>query len=189
MTLGRLMQNLKGERHSLIPVRWLTAAFISGDVLSFLIQGSGAGVMVSGDGARATGQKIIIGGLFVQILTFGLFGATAAMFHVGMKHWPSGPSLNPRSAWRRTMKMLYAVSALIMTRSLFRAVEYILGPNSYPLAHEWTLYVFDAALMLSVMVVFALWFPRDEAEHEADEGWRTMDARRSLALNVNYRIS
>ncbi|CAM1509077.1 Fc.00g028160.m01.CDS01 [Cosmosporella sp. VM-42] len=189
MTLGRLMRNLKGERHSLIPVRWLTTAFVCGDVLSFFIQGSGAGVMVSGKGSMEMGQNIIIGGLFIQIITFGLFGATAAMFHVGMKHWPSGPSLNPHSAWRRTMKMLYAVSALVMARSLFRAVEYILGPDGYALTHEWTLYVFDAALMLSIMVVFAGWFPRDEAEPDADDGWRTMDARRSAAFNGSYRIS
>lgn len=175
MTLGRLMRHLKGERHSIIPVRWLTGAFVGGDIISFFIMGSGAGVMVSGKGTIDTGRKIIIGGFVLQILMMILFMITAIIFHVGMRHWPSGPSLNPRSSWRRSMRMLYVASVLIIARALFRAVEYILGPEGYPLRHEWALCVFDALLMLCVMGVFGCFFPR--TGHEADEGngWQAMD--------------
>lgn len=41
MTLGRLIAYLDAERLSLIPIRWLTAVFVTGDVLSFLLQGAG----------------------------------------------------------------------------------------------------------------------------------------------------
>jgi hypothetical protein len=43
--------------------------------------------------------------------------------------------------------LLYRGSLSIMMRSLSR-VEFVLGTESYPLTHEWTLYVFDARLML-----------------------------------------
>lgn len=55
--------------------------------------------------------------------------------------------------------MLYGTSALIMVRSIFRVVEYVMGRDGYPLQHEWTLYVFDALLMVLAMVVFAWWYP------------------------------
>lgn len=55
--------------------------------------------------------------------------------------------------------MLYAVSALIMVRSIFRVIEYLLGSNGYPLTHEWTLYVFDSFLMLLVTVIFFVRYP------------------------------
>ena len=41
MTLGRLITLLDAERLSLVPIRWLTAVFVTGDVLSFLLQGAG----------------------------------------------------------------------------------------------------------------------------------------------------
>jgi hypothetical protein len=51
--------------------------------------------------------------------------------------------------------MLYIISVLIMVRSVFRVVEYIMGNDGYLLSHGWTLYIFDAALMLGVVVLFA----------------------------------
>jgi hypothetical protein len=41
MTLGRIILLVDGEKHSLIPKRWLTKVFVIGDVLSFVTQGSG----------------------------------------------------------------------------------------------------------------------------------------------------
>lgn len=57
--------------------------------------------------------------------------------------------------------MLYAVSALIMIRSIFRVVEYIMGQNGYPLEHEWTLYIFDSCLMFAVTVIFYWRYPNE----------------------------
>lgn len=52
--------------------------------------------------------------------------------------------------------MLYGVSVLIIVRSIFRILEYVMGTDGYPLTHEWTLYVFDTIPMLvaSVLVYF-----------------------------------
>jgi hypothetical protein len=41
MTLGRIIQMVDGEKCSLIKLRWLTKLFVTGDVLSFLMQASG----------------------------------------------------------------------------------------------------------------------------------------------------
>jgi RTA1 like protein len=55
--------------------------------------------------------------------------------------------------------MLYGVSGLIMVRSIFRVVEYLMGNDGYPLSHEWTLYIFDTLLMLSVTIIFYIRYP------------------------------
>lgn len=52
------------------------------------------------------------------------------------------------------MRALYITSVLIMIRSVFRAVEYLQGFDGYLLSHEAYLYIFDAALMLIVMLIF-----------------------------------
>ena len=41
MTLGRLIRYLNAEHLSVVPVKWLTRIFVTGDVLSFLMQASG----------------------------------------------------------------------------------------------------------------------------------------------------
>lgn len=43
MVLGRTIVLLRVEHHSIIPVKWLTKAFVGGDVLSFLTQSAGGG--------------------------------------------------------------------------------------------------------------------------------------------------
>lgn len=57
--------------------------------------------------------------------------------------------------------MLYAVSALILVRCVFRIVEYAMGADAYPLKHEWTLYIFDAVLMAVTMAIFHVRYPSD----------------------------
>lgn len=41
MELGRIIHLVKGQKHSLIRVNWMTKTFVAGDVLSFLMQASG----------------------------------------------------------------------------------------------------------------------------------------------------
>ena len=41
MQLGRIVRAIGGEDRCLIKTKWLTKIFVTGDVLSFLIQGGG----------------------------------------------------------------------------------------------------------------------------------------------------
>jgi hypothetical protein len=41
MILGRIILLTDGEHHSLISKRWLTKIFVTGDVVSFMMQGAG----------------------------------------------------------------------------------------------------------------------------------------------------
>lgn len=161
MVLGRVIRSVRGEAHSVIPVKWLTKIFVAGDVVSFMVQASGAGIMVTADNMK-TGESIIIGGLFVQIVIFGIFAITAAIFHLRYRRNNSLAEVSYRDdSWQKIMVMLYAVSVLIMIRSVFRVIEYIMGHDGYLLKNEWTLYVFDGVLMFGVMVLFAWTFPGD----------------------------
>lgn len=158
IVLGRIIRRVKGEPYSLVPARWLTRMFVSGDVLSFAVQGSAAGLMATGDNAQL-GENIVVAGLFIQIVVFGFFVVTAGVFQVRMQRRPTVEAEDPASLWREDLGMLYTASGLIMVRSIFRVVEFIMGYDGYLLRHEWTLYVFDAVLMLLVMVVFLLRYP------------------------------
>jgi hypothetical protein len=65
--------------------------------------------------------------------------------------------------------MLYGVSALVMARSLFRVVEFIMGNDGYLLSTEWPNYVFDAVPMLVAMGIFWWWWPSVAGSTGTDE--------------------
>ncbi|CVL07244.1 related to RTA1 domain protein [Fusarium mangiferae] len=166
MTLGRIMRGLgpKAESYSIIRVKWLTTLFVMGDVFSFLVQSSGAGMMAAGDDPKM-GENIVIGGLVIQILFFGLFVFAAVIFHLRYrrngKGWRAVVTSNTENVfeWERMLMMLYATSALILIRCFFRIIEYVLGSDAYPLKNEWTLYIFDSLLMAITMAIFYVWYP------------------------------
>ncbi|KAL4918376.1 RTA1 like protein-domain-containing protein [Aspergillus aurantiobrunneus] len=154
MFLARLMRSVGAEKYSLIRVEWLTKTFVAADIISFIVQGSGAGLMAT-DGMADTAKGIVIGGLMVQIVAFGFFIITSIAFEARMRRAPT----SPEGCWQGHLYPLYAVSSLIMVRSVFRVIEYAMGQKGYLLSHEWTMYVFDAVLMSGVMVVWGWWHP------------------------------
>lgn len=157
MTLGRIIRGLGPEamRMSIVRVDWLTKTFVIGDAFSFLVQSSGAGYMAAGSSSK-TGEIIVIFGLVIQIVFFGLFVTAAVVFHM---RFNNKLGMSAAFDWKSIMKMLYITSVLILVRSIFRIIEYAGGSSGYLLANEWPLYVFDSVLMLAVMVVFYFRYP------------------------------
>ncbi|KAM0324882.1 hypothetical protein ACHAQA_007848 [Verticillium albo-atrum] len=156
MTLGRVIRSVHGEAYSIIRARWLTRIFVTGDVLALMTQSGASGLMVM-DNMAHIGEIIIVGGLAFHIIIFGIFFTTAAIFHRRMLRQKQ--AIPQDVPWQQMLGMLYGVSALIMARSIFRMVEFIMGFDGYLLSTEWPLFVFDSVPMLAVMVVFWKWFP------------------------------
>ena len=157
MALGRIIRSVPGgAQHALIRPAWQTKVFVAGDVVSFVVQGSAAGLM--GKGSKAgMANDIVIGGLLVQVGTLVLFVVTAVVFDGRMRR--AGMIDGDGVEWKRHLGALYAVSALVLIRSVIRVVEYAMGQTGYLLANEWCVYVFDGVLMLAVMLIWGVWHP------------------------------
>ncbi|GKU16376.1 unnamed protein product, partial [Fusarium langsethiae] len=152
MTLGRIISSIQAQQLSIIRVKLLTKLFVIGDVISFAVQSGGATMMATSDDPKL-GETMIVAGLFVQIVVFGIYIVTTAIFHYRVRTQRSNVFANFGNNWEKLLIMLYIVSALIMVRSVFRVVEFIGGQDGYLLKHEWTLYVFDALLMFAAVVI------------------------------------
>ncbi|KAI9158600.1 RTA-like protein [Paramyrothecium foliicola] len=188
MTLGRLIRSVKGEKLSIISVRWLTKLFVLGDVMSFVVQVFGGGMAANEDADPVLAENIIIAGLVVQIIIFGLFAVTALIFHIRMRRCPEGvsPELNP--GWKKNLGMMYTVSVLIMVRSVFRLIEYIMGGDSYLLRNEWPLYVFDSALMFLTMAYYSWYYPGNLRVNKGGSGeWATVGSRPGTASGMELK--
>lgn len=170
MILGRLIRTLRAEELSLIPIAWVTRVFVISDVISFTLQAGGGGIQAAGTlELFHIGEKIIIAGLFVQIVVFGFFMVTAVIFQRRFMRSAVRPAGRQHVNWRRHLAVLYTVSALILVRSIFRVIEYLQGNKGYLITHEVFLYIFDAVLMALVMIIFFVWYIDDiEARPEND---------------------
>ncbi|KAF4341500.1 Rtm1p [Fusarium beomiforme] len=159
MILGRLIRTVEATHLSLVPVKWVTRIFVTGDVIAFSVQAGGGGIQSAGTlDLYNLGEKIIIAGLFVQIVVFGFFVVTSILFHFRLLNSPTPESLRGQVPWARYLYVLYATSFLILVRSIFRVVEYLQGNKGYLISHEVYLYVFDAILMALVMLIFMIWY-------------------------------
>ncbi|KPM37894.1 hypothetical protein AK830_g8683 [Neonectria ditissima] len=156
MILGRIILLTEGEHLALIRQRWLTKVFVTGDVFSLLLQGSGGGLMASGDN-HETGERVIIGGLFVQLTVFGIFMSVAALFHRRLRLAPTPRALEPCVRWQTYLTTLYVTGALIWVRSLFRVIEFIQGNDGELMRSEVYVFVFDGLLMF-VVLAWMNWF-------------------------------
>jgi hypothetical protein len=107
------------------------------------------------------GQHIITGGLVLQLLAFGFFVAVALVFHVRINKSSTADASSRSIPWRKHIYTLYAASVLIVVRSVFRVIEFVQGNDGYIMQHEIFFYLFDAVLMLAVMVLFNLIHPSE----------------------------
>ncbi|KAH6898190.1 RTA1 like protein-domain-containing protein [Thelonectria olida] len=162
MTLSRVIRSVHGEAYSMIAPRWLTRIFVFGDVFSFIVQSSGAGLRVQAGSKNSDidpnlGSNVIVGGLVLQIVIFAIYIVTAVRFHSRFKKDPAAQALD--IPWEGSLTMIYLTSTLIILRNIYRVVEYGMGSDGYLLGHEWPTYVFDAALMMLTMMIFFWRYP------------------------------
>lgn len=109
--------------------------------------------------AMHNGKKIVIAGLLIQILFFGFFIVTCAVFYRRLTKNPTEQSIEMDRSWHKHLCILYAVNLLIMARSVFRLIEYAMSNDGYLLRHEAFLYVFDGVLMLAAMILYNIVHP------------------------------
>ncbi|KAJ5488976.1 RTA1 domain protein [Penicillium diatomitis] len=173
MVLGRLIRSIGADEHSIIPVRWLTRTFVSSDIICFLVQGSGSGLMAMGSSA-SMGKSIVLAGLAIQVLMFGLFIVVSFEFERRLNRTASVGRFDISVQWKIHLRVLNVVCALILVRSVFRVIEYALGNDGYLLSHEWSIYIFDSVPMTAVMALWAKWHPgmfrgsKSRADHDPE---------------------
>ncbi|KAJ5752140.1 hypothetical protein N7520_009057 [Penicillium odoratum] len=160
MVLARIIRAVNGEEYSPIRIDLITKIFVTCDIVTFFVQGGGAGLMAQSS-LTSIGQDIVLAGLVLQIITFVLFVVTAITFARRMGKTPTPTAIRDAVPWKQHLHSLYAVSAMILIRSIFRVVEYGLGNDGYLLGHEWPNYIFDAVPMFIAMVCFAVWYPSE----------------------------
>ena len=103
------------------------------------------------------GEHIVVAGLLLQIFFFSIFVIVAGIFHKRILLNPTVASSS--TSWKKYLYTLYAASLLILVRSVFRVIEYLMGNDGFLMRHELFMYIFDSILILAAMVLFNLVHP------------------------------
>lgn len=184
MELGRIVMMVGAEEKLFIRRAWLTKIFVIGDVATFLIQATGSSMMASDDPDKVNiAHYAVVGGLFLQILFFGLFVVVATIFHVRLS--TVSTPLAIKRPWTKHMISLYVVSMLILVRSVVRGIEFIQGYDGYIMTHEAFLYGFDAVLMFLAVVTMNVIHPGEVASY-LREDQTSVSKGKLRSLDVAY---
>ena len=183
MIYGRLVLFVNAPSASIIRPTRVTKIFVLGDVLSFFIQAGGGGMMVQAKSA-SLGQKVILSGLFFQLLFFGFFLVIAIVFErrmmkSGMRYTIP---IYGKHSWRALLLLLLSAAVVIIMRCLYRVVEFAQGQDGFLMGKEVFMYLGDAAPMFFVQTVFHFIhagdvFPRGAVGKDLEENYITLPDR------------
>ncbi|KAH6976659.1 RTA1 like protein-domain-containing protein [Ilyonectria destructans] len=155
MIYGRIVHYVNAPEASVIRPTRVTKIFVAGDVLAFQVQGAGGGLMGKAENADL-GKKILLVGLFAQLLFFGFFLVIAIIFDRRMVKSAKLYSVprHGKHGWRKLLMLLLVAAVIIIARCVYRMIEVGGGHDGYLMTHEWVMYVFDGAPMLVVQALF-----------------------------------
>ncbi|TGO43420.1 hypothetical protein BHYA_0001g00490 [Botrytis hyacinthi] len=183
MAMGRVIlhvtpSSFRNVKNLWVPPRWMTPIFVTCDIVAFLIQVFGATSATSKDSKVVQrGYNVMKVGLVIQLVCFGFFLVVSLRFHFISKKFESSW---PDRQWKKLLMAINIASGLIFARSIYRMVEFTTGFDGYLSIHEWNFYVFEAALMLPVLVLFNVYHP---AKFLTNVGWRQQREKSHLPLS------
>ncbi|KAH8587379.1 RTA1 like protein-domain-containing protein [Bisporella sp. PMI_857] len=155
MIYGRIVLFVDSPKSSIIRPDRVTKVFVVGDVLAFFMQAGGGGMMAQASMTN-TGQKVMLLGLFVQLLFFGFFLIVSLIFFKRMRSSPARYTIpiHGKHTWIGLLKLLFIAAVIIILRCVFRIIEFGQGHSGYLASHEVYMYIFDALPMFLVQAMF-----------------------------------
>lgn len=159
MSPRRIARTIDSEDKVVSP-RVLTKLFVIVDITCFVTQVAGA-IMSGSDNQNQAqqGKTVILVGLIIQILAFAFFLAWTAKFHSRAKNSSFDSASQDNLSWQRPLYGLYAIGVLFIVRNIVRIIEFKQGSHGSMQTSEVYLYIFDASVMLIIVIRFLVLHP------------------------------
>ncbi|WRT64236.1 uncharacterized protein IL334_001165 [Kwoniella shivajii] len=157
--LGRLVSFL-GKNVHLRPLKakWVSWAFISSDIATFLIQAAGGGLSISKQIKTAeAGGNIFLAGIAAQMASFLLFTVMWIIF--GLRAWKNDKELWNQPGWKPLYWAMGFTCICFIIRSIFRTVELSQGYIGYLATHERFYLGFDTLPLLLGVATYCIFWP------------------------------
>lgn len=189
MLFGEIVKTLDASHLSIIPITKLTKIFVAGDILSLLLQSGGGGLMALSSKADF-GEKLVIGGLTVQLIFFGCFMVCVVLFFLKCSRYPTklanlSSSLSRyMNNWKVHLLLLVIASLLIFARSIYRLLEFVEGRDGKLMSSEEYLFLLDS-LFITFAALTLLSFYTPMMLSQTEMQFKNVE-REDIALTVTY---
>ena len=156
ITLGKVAGLVKQrfpDRKLLVKPKAVMIGFFVIELAALACQGAGAGLSVSNDGVNqneSAGKALLIVGLVALVVLIAIYWATAIYVHASPAY---GVRQSPNLRW--LFPVLYVCTALLLTRNIFRLIEFSQGWYGRLAVQEKYFYTLDALMILLILVVNA----------------------------------
>ncbi|KAF9265934.1 hypothetical protein L218DRAFT_923430 [Marasmius fiardii PR-910] len=161
MVFGRVVYYfLPDKRVGHLGARVLSVMFVLLDVLSFLVQGTGA--ILAGTDApklKLIGFHVYQGGVGVQQFFIVIFIVLAIRCQVKLKALEDAGERHRETSWRKVLFPIYGALLLITIRIIYRLTEFAGSFDSGISKSEPVFYVLEATPMSICMCLFNIWHP------------------------------
>lgn len=160
---GRLMHAV-GDHYSLIKPRLVAWIFIICDIISFIIQVAGAGILTSSTTSletAKTGENVLLAGLAVNLASFAIFCLQIFYFDYRTRKLPPELQIDSvyQKLWRKFLYVIYLSSFLVLIRQIYRVIEFAQGFTGYLAVHEVYFYIFDTIPIFVSGAIYTIFFP------------------------------
>eukprot|EP01112_Ceratiomyxa_fruticulosa_P018252 TRINITY_DN5805_c0_g1_i2.p1 TRINITY_DN5805_c0_g1~~TRINITY_DN5805_c0_g1_i2.p1 ORF type:complete len:285 (-),score=48.00 TRINITY_DN5805_c0_g1_i2:7-861(-) len=163
-TVGLIVQRasnggtVKGAMSWISP-KTISAIFLTSDFVSFGVQGTAAGLLVSNDPETSDhGRLVMMAGLAIQMVFFSIFAIVTIVTHQS-----TGFGLKENKQVRPAFLMLYVTASFLTIRSIYRFAEFA-QRKSYLVDHEIFFYLFDTLVVLGCLITY-IFTPLGECLH------------------------
>ncbi|ORY17059.1 RTA1 like protein-domain-containing protein [Clohesyomyces aquaticus] len=190
LTLGRIVV-VYGERISRIKPRTYTTFFLACDIVSLVVQAVGGGIAASTPVTNQplidVGTNILVAGLSIQVASLFAFSACSLEFlsrtkkHSDLRN-PEFTDLVSSKRFRLFICAIFAATALLFIRTVFRSVELSKGFSGKLANNEVEFMVLDGVMVILASLLLTVFHP----DYGFDKRWNEAGFKfRSGKANTN----
>lgn len=156
-----------GPQLNRFPARYYTWAFISADIFSLVLQGSGGGIAATanpGSSLLNVGTDLMLTGIVLQVITLLIFGGLAADFALrlsrdGTPFTIEAATLKNQRSFRLFLGGLALAFLAVFTRCVYRIAEMAGGWSNAIMQNESDFIALDGVMVVLATAALTLFHP------------------------------
>jgi hypothetical protein len=166
LTLKHIVINF-GESWSRLPPVWYTRIFITGDILSLVLQGAGGGIAATADAGSDLldiGTNLMVAGVVLQVVILSCFGILLAEYTIRTYNRRDQLSAGAMTLFHKTSFRCFIFAVIIgffgiYIRCVYRIPELTGGWRSELMRDETDFIVLEGAMIVLSVLVLTVFHP------------------------------
>ncbi|CAG5141966.1 uncharacterized protein ALTATR162_LOCUS1050 [Alternaria atra] len=166
LTLKHIVINF-GESWSRLPPVWYTRIFITGDILSLVLQGAGGGIAATADAGSDLldiGTNLMVAGVVLQVVILSCFGILLAEYTIRTYNRRGQLSAGAMTLFHKTSFRCFIFAVIIgffgiYIRCVYRIPELTGGWRSELMRDETDFIVLEGAMIVLSVLVLTVFHP------------------------------